>query len=259
MAAKILILDIETSPKVAYVWRFFKENISPKQVKEHGHIMSFAAKWLGDDEVIYQENRTDKDKAIIKSLVQLLDEADVVVAHYGAKFDLPQISARALVHGINPPSPYKIVDTKAVASKHFLFPSNSLEYLCEVLDVKNKKKSHKKFPGFQLWLECLRKNEEAWEEMRTYNIYDVLALEEVYLKMLPWISNHPNVTIYDIENKKDCSCPKCNSTHIHWRGHSHTSLGRYSRFQCQGCGGWGRARVNVLNKDQREVLMTNAG
>ena len=71
--AKILILDIETAPKVALVWRFFKENISPKQVKEHGHIMSFAAKWLGQDEIFYYENRKDNDKGIVERLSYLLD------------------------------------------------------------------------------------------------------------------------------------------------------------------------------------------
>ena len=32
MPPKILILDVETFPNTAYVWRFFKENIGAKQV-----------------------------------------------------------------------------------------------------------------------------------------------------------------------------------------------------------------------------------
>lgn len=258
MPAKILILDIETAPKVAYVWRFFKENVSPKQVKEHGHIMSFAAKWLGEEYVYYEENRKENDIALIKVLNSLLDQADIVVAHYGKKFDLPQISGRSVVHGLKPPSPYKIVDTKEVASKHFNFPSNSLEYLCDVFNVKHKKKSHKKFPGFELWLECLRNNNEAWDEMKEYNIADIYALEDIYLRMRPWVSNHPNVSIFDVEEQKASTCPKCNSPHIHWRGYAHTNLGRYARFQCQDCGGWGRGRQMLLEPNDRKVLMTNA-
>ena len=38
----ILILDIETAPNLAYVWKFFKANISPKQVLEDCSIMSWS-------------------------------------------------------------------------------------------------------------------------------------------------------------------------------------------------------------------------
>ena len=49
----ILILDIETAPNLAYVWKFFKANISPKQVLEDCSIMSWSAKWLGDDKTAF--------------------------------------------------------------------------------------------------------------------------------------------------------------------------------------------------------------
>jgi DNA polymerase elongation subunit (family B) len=252
---KILVLDIETAPKVAMVWRFFKENISPKQVLKHGHIMSYAAKWLGEDDVIYQENRKEDDKELITSLVALLDGADIVIAHNGERFDLPQIRARALVHGIDPPSPVKVIDTYKVAKREFSFPSNSLAYLTMVLDCEIKKGGHKKFPGFELWLECLRNNEEAWEELKEYNIDDVKALEEVYLKMRPWITNHPNVTIYQEPHDEEPCCPKCDSPNINWRGYAYTQSGQYHRFQCVNCGGWGRGRYQVNKKN--ENLLTN--
>jgi predicted RNA-binding Zn-ribbon protein involved in translation (DUF1610 family) len=254
MQPKILILDIETAPKVALVWRFFQENISPKQVLEHGHIMSFAAKWLGNDDVIYEESRTENDKHLIERLVYWLDMADIVVAHNGARFDLPSIRGRALVHGINPPSPVKMIDTYKVVKKEFSFPSNSLEYLTMVLDCNTKKGGHKKFPGFELWLECLRKNEEAWAELKEYNILDVHALEEVYLKLRPWITDHPNVAIYN--EPEHPACPKCGSVSTQWRGYAFTSTGKYHRYQCNDCGGWGRSRYMLNTKN--ENLLGNA-
>lgn len=253
--AKILLLDIETAPKVALVWRFYKENISPKQVLEHGHIMSFAAKWLGSDKVIYQENRKEDDSAIVAALVDLFDQADVVVAHNGDRFDFPQVMARALVHGIRPPSPYKVVDTVKVARKEFSFGSNSLEYLANVLGC-TPKKAHKKYPGFELWLECLRKNEDAWKELRDYNIQDLIVLEEIYLKMLPWMRHHPNVAIFG--DNDGFACPKCGSSHIQRRGYAYTNAGKYHRYQCITCGGWGRTRYTVLDKEERAALLTNA-
>lgn len=249
---RILILDIETSPKLAYVWRFFKENISPKQVKEHGHIMSFAAKWLGEDEIFYFENRDDVDVEIVSQLTSLLDQADMVVAHNGEEFDLKQIRARAVVHKLKPPSPVKVIDTLKVARREFGFPANSLEYLSNVLNIKHKKKSHAKFPGFELWLECLRGNEEAWREMRDYNIHDVLVLEEVYLIFRAWDTKHPNVLVKDdVEEPK---CPKCGSVHVHKRGFAYTNVGKFQRFQCLSCGGWSRTRYSEHGKNVNHLV-----
>lgn len=251
----IYIIDIETAPKVAYVWRFFKEMIGAKQVLDHGHIMSFAAKKLGSDEIIYVENRKDDDKYITQELISVLDDADIVVAHNGDKFDLPTINGRALVHGLKPPSPYKTIDTLKVAHKEFKFERNNLEYLAQVLGCAPKG-GHAKFPGFELWLECLRQNDEAWAEMKEYNIQDVLTLEEVYLKMRPWIRNHPNVGV--LEENAAHTCPKCGSKHLVSRGYTTTSVGKFQRYRCSDCGGWSRARYTVYPKDKRQALLVNA-
>jgi len=251
--AKVLIIDIETAPKIAYVWKFWQENISAKQVKQHGHIMSFAAKWLGDGEIIYQENRKEDDRLIVSRLCELLDQADFAVAHNGEKFDFKQIRARAVVHGLKPPSPFKIIDTYKIAKKEFGFPSNSLEYLTGVLGCKVKKDGHAKFPGFELWLECLRGNDAAWAEMKDYNIKDVIALEELYLKLRPWYTAHPSLAVFSEETEKPV-CPKCGKTHMQYRGYAYTNTGKYHRLQCQDCGGWSRTRYTLLPKNENLLV-----
>lgn len=245
---KTLIFDLETAPSLAHVWRYWQENVSAKQIKEHPFIMSFAAKWLGEKEVFYEEQRTSDDRLLVEKLVYYLDQADLVVAHNGAKFDLPKIKGRALVHGIKPFSPVRIIDTLKVARKNFGFGSNSLEYLSTILDCQVKKQSHKKFPGFELWKECMKGNEEAWAEMKEYNIDDVLALEEIYIKMRPWIDNHPNVVI---DGEIDQAvCTSCGSVDIQWRGYAYTNTAKYHRFQCNSCGSWGRSRYTLLKKNE---------
>lgn len=253
--ARILILDIETAPNIAYVWRFFKENVGAKQVIENSYMLSFAAKWLGKDEIYYEDLSNQHEKDMLKVLYHLLDEADIVVAHNGDGFDLPHIQGRFLMHGIKPPSPYKQVDTVKVARKEFNFPSNSLEYLSNVLDLAIKKGGHKKFPGFELWLGVLRNDPEAWAEMKEYNIDDIRVLELLYLKMLPYMRFHPNIMVYD--GPERCSCPKCGSDSIHYRGYAYTNVGKYHRFQCNDCGGWGRDRFTLFTKEERELLMVN--
>ena len=173
--------------------------------------MSVAMKWLGEDEVFYFENRSDNDKLLVEKIVHYVDQADVVIAHNGKRFDLPKIRGRALVHGLKPPSPVKVIDTLLVARSQFGFTSNSLESLSKLLDLKTKKGGHKKYPGFELWLQCLKQNDEAWDEMREYNIDDILSLEEMYLKMRPWMTQHPNVAIMSSETLESPTCPKCGS------------------------------------------------
>jgi hypothetical protein len=249
--ARVLIIDIENTPSLAYVWKFWQENVSPKQVKEHAQLMSASWKWLGEEEVFYVESRKGNERKLIKPILEALDEADIVVAHNAKKHDLPVINARALVHGFTPPSPYKVVDTLLEARKNFKFGQNSLEYLAKILGCSPKMES-RKFPGFELWKQCLLGNPEAWEEMRVYNIQDVITLEEVYLKLRPWMSQHPNVAIYNEGDQ--VACPKCGGTHIQFRGHYKTSVSKFKRFRCVSCGSWGRLRKNELDKSVRESL-----
>lgn len=250
MKAKILLLDIETAPNIAYVWGAWKQNIGQNQWVKKSHIMSFAAKWLGEDDMIYEENRKADDRKIVKSLFDLLDEADIVVAHNAAKFDLPRIIGRGVVHNYSPPSPYHVVDTLLVARRKLGLVSNTLGSLCEELNLPQKK-THKKYPGFELWLACLRGEDEAWKEMEDYNVADVISLEALYLRLLPYIHNHPNVARY--EEDEVTVCPKCGSHNIQWRGYYYTRAGLcYKRFVCMDCGGWGRVRYSERDRNVQQ-------
>ena len=250
---RILIFDIETAPNLADVWGLWNNNVGLNQLRQSGHVMSFVAKWLGEDDIFYAESRTKNDKKLIKQLHKFIDEADIVIAHNGKKFDMGWFRARAAVHGLTPPSPVRVIDTLLVARSQFYFPSNKLEYLLKVFKCTNKL-SHKKYPGHTLWTECLKGNDEAWEEMKEYNIVDVTALEELYLKMRPWITNHPNMGVY-IEGDDPC-CSKCGSTKMRKDGFSYTNTGKYQQYQCseKGCGGWAKGRTNLYGANKKSLL-----
>jgi len=255
MTAKILVLDIETAPNVAYVWGAWKQNVGQNQWVSKSWIMSFAAKWLGEDKILYEDARTRKqEKRLISSLFELLDEADFVVAHNGQKFDLPRIIGSGIKHGFKPPSPYRVLDTLLVARREFGFVSNTLANLCEEMGLPLKG-THKKFPGFTLWSECMNGNPDAWGEMEEYNVRDITTLEALYLRMRPYFRNHPNVVRGDEEG--ETRCPKCGSDKIQYRGYYYTAAGLcYRRFVCLECGGWGRERF--AEKDRGKGLGRNA-
>ena len=252
---KTLILDIETAPSIAYVWDFWQQNIQHDSVIDYqGYIMCFAYSWLGDNHIHCLENRTDNDKNLVSEILGLLDEADFVVAHNGKKFDIPFIKARAVIHGLNPPSPFKVIDTLQIAKKEMNFKRNSLEFLAQTLGVGEKLK-HNNFPGIKLWDECIKGNDEAWKEMTKYNMQDVSILEKVYIKLRSWYSNHPNITISD--NKPYMCCPKCGSSQLHRRGFYYTNKGQYQRYKCLDCGGWSAETYTANTIEQRKRLLTS--
>ncbi|MEL7422985.1 MAG: ribonuclease H-like domain-containing protein, partial [Bacteroidota bacterium] len=147
------------------------------------------------------------------------------------------------------------IDTLRIAKREFRFDSNKLEYIAKVLGVEEKDQ-HKEFPGFELWAECMAGNPKAWKEMRLYNVQDVITLEQVYLKLRPWATNHPNVMVN--KDSEEHACPKCGGTHLHRRGYQYTNTGKYQRYQCTDCGGWSRTRYTENTKEVRKSLLTNA-
>lgn len=235
-----LVLDIETAPITAYVWGRHDQNIAINQIKVDWHVIGWAAKWLSEPTVIYHDQRNHRDltddRDILKPLWHLLDSADILITQNGKAFDAKKLNARFILHGWNPPSPYKHLDTYLIAKNAGAFTANSLEYLSEKLCKKYKKLKHAKFPGMELWNECLKGNLAAWNEMQKYNIHDVLATEELYGKLKAWApDNAPEV----YEAKPDVNCGVCGA-HAERNGYVVVKGGRKPRYHCQSplCGRW---------------------
>lgn len=255
---KVLTLDIETLPLESYTWGTWRQDVGLNQIKEEWSIASYAAKWLGKRNVIYASTggrgaaKVRDDKALLAQLHALLDETDVVVAQNGIKFDLRKINARMLMHGMAPYSPVRVVDTCRVARRYFGLTSNKLEWMSTHL-TDTPKHQHKRFPGFELWRECLKDNPEAWAQMRTYNIRDVVATEKVYRAQLPWIQDHPNTGLY-ADGEEPC-CPNCGSKKVQRRGTATSRVGVYPRHHCLACGAWSRGKAQLLGTEKRAALL----
>lgn len=254
---KILTLDIETAPIEGFVWSLWKQNIGISQITTEWSLLSYAAKWLHQKRVIYRDNRDREDPrddaVLMEELWNLLNEADIIIAQNGIKFDLRKIRARFVLLGFKPHSPVRVVDTLLEARKAFAFTSNKLEWLSDKLSTRPKSK-HKKFPGFELWTECLKHNVAAWNEMRAYNKVDVLATEEVYLAIRPWVQGHPNIAVFD--DHEHMRCPCCGSDKLVQDGFAYTQVGQYLRYVCE-CGAWSRSRYTVNTIQKRKALLSN--
>lgn len=256
---KILLFDIETSPMLSYIWSLWDETRSMEKVENDWYVMSWSAKWLGDKKTIvkalpdYPSYKKDKqnDKLLLKDLWDLLDEADIVIGHNSMKFDCRKVNARFLSHNMTPPSPYRSIDTLKQAKAHFNFTSNKLNDLGVALGV------GKKIPtgGFELWRGCLNDNRKSWALMKKYNKQDVDLLEKIYLKMRPYMKNHPNISLDDVDDR--IRCPACGSYNIQRRGYSYTNSSKFARLHCEECGKWSRAKINEIDKGDRKNIAAN--
>lgn len=251
---KVLIYDIETAPILGYVWSLWDQNVGLNQIKSDWHVLSWSAKWLDSDEVMYMDNRDAKDieddKKLLKGIWKLLDEADVVITQNGKSFDEKKLNARFIINGFPPPSTSKHIDTKRLAKKHFGFTSTKLEYMTKKLGTKVKKSSHANYPGFELWKACLAGDLKAWKEMEEYNKIDVLSLEQLYKKMIPW-DGAVDFNWYHDELTNVC---KCGSTEFRKAGFHYTATGKFQKYACKHCGSETRSATNLMSKEKKASL-----
>lgn len=250
---RVLIYDIETAPLLGYCWSLWDNNIGLNQIHSDWHVLSWAAKWMGEEDVYYQDQRDAKnvedDKQLLQGIWKLLDECDFVITQNGKKFDQKKLNARFVIHGMKPPSTYRHIDVLQIAKSQFGFTSNKLQYMTETLCKKYKKSGHAKFSGFELWSECLNGNIEAWSEMENYNILDILSLEELYSIISPWDAKLPNFSVYDDEPSENEEWVK--------DGFVYSNLGKYDRYRNTITGQQRRGNINLLSKEKRDSLLRN--
>lgn len=226
MKPKILLLDIETAPATAYVWRLFDENIGLEQLITPSRMLCWAAKWYGGGWHIADErgNRL----AMLKSLHALLSEADAVVTYNGDRFDLPKINGEFVAAGLDPVPPIPSIDLYKTA-KQLGYQSNKLLFVAKHLSIGQKVETG----GFKLWADVMAGDEKAWAKMLRYNKQDVALLEKLYTKLRPYIKSHPA-----LHGNGGVNCPVCGSPKVQRRGNRRTKAFTIERLHCQGCGSW---------------------
>jgi hypothetical protein len=233
---RTLLYDIENTPLMSYNWGIYEQNAI--RVVQHWYILSFSWKWADEKQIhalaltdfpSFKKNIRD-DKPLVMELHKLMSQADEVIAHNGNRHDQKKSHTRMIFHGLTPPEPYNQIDTLTAARSKFAFSSNRLDDLGDYLGVGRKVRIHP-----ETWEDCMNGDRKAFEKMKKYNKQDVALLERVYLKLRPWMANHPNLAEQDGIDR----CPRCGSTKLHSAGFK-TQVGglKYRKYQCQNCGGY---------------------
>lgn len=239
---KILLFDIETAPNLGYIWGKYEQDVIA--FKEHWYIISFAWKWMGEKNSYVKALNDFKgykvgeanDKELVKLLWSLFNQADIIIAHNGNSFDIRKANARFLKHNLQPPSPYKSIDTLLIARRYFKMDSNKLDDLGDYFGIGRKLQTG----GFQLWLGCIAGEKKSWTKMKSYNKHDVILLEKVYMRLRSWNTTHPDLNlIYNTIN----NCPVCRSKKIIADKVIRTKTTRWQSYKCLECGAFHKDRI----------------
>lgn len=228
---RILFWDLETSPIVANTWNLWPQSISHESIVSDWSIICGCWNFLGEETIhSVAIDKPGNDKAVVKRLRDVVASADVIVHHYGDAFDLKKLNARIIYYGFEPLPVIPTVDTKKMAKKVAAFSSNKLDYLSKYLLGKGK--IH---VDYELWLKVMAGSKAALREMVAYNKVDVKRLKEIYLRLLPYMKNHPHIGAIAGKDR-DCSCPNCGSSNVKKNGTKYTAAGvKKQEIQCSDC------------------------
>ena len=227
---KILYLDIETAPADAKIFSLRQRYINPKYITSPGYTLCWAAKWEGQREIIYSGLHNNTVENMLHKMHELLMEADAVVHYNGRKFDMPTLNREFIKMGLPPVTHYHQIDLLKTVRAQFRFESNKLDYVCQLLGL-GAKVQHK---GIQLWYDCMADDAAAWKHMEKYNRQDVKLLPILYHRLLPWITDHPNVGLWKSRIRRTCA--QCGSTKLKSLDTTFKSKAlEYEAFLCGVC------------------------
>lgn len=257
-SARILVFDIETAPIMTYVWRRWQQNVfSDQAIHDDWPVLTWSAKWLCEDEMMNDQMTPEEavardDKRVVTSLWKLFEEADMVIAHNGKKFDKRMANGRFWINNLPPPSSYHVIDTLSVR-KTLALPSNKLDDLRKYKGGEGKIKTEMSW-----WVDFLEGKQEAIDRMSHYNDKDVIELEELYLDVRAWIQPHPNLGLFigtDIQ-----VCPTCASRNLSPIMKPYvTTMNVYQQLRCDDCGAISRNRKpgNEIRSGKTGLLSSN--
>lgn len=244
---KILFFDIETAPITGYTWGTYEQSVI--KILKDWFVLSYAARFRDDDRFFYLDQRfanpIEDDFQLLCGIHHLISECDYLVGHNSMKFDTKKLNARFIKHGLKPLNHYTQIDTLKIARKHFAFTSNKLADLAKFLNCDIQKSTHAKFPGFSMWDECMKGNQEAFAEMEDYNKTDVDVLIAVFNKLAPW---EPTINFQSNYYVPVCVC---GNKKFFKDGFKYTRQGKFQVRRCAECSKTFIEKTNLIDKDLR--------
>jgi len=229
---KRLFFDIETSYYLVPTFQFWKVNINPDNIIREKKIICICYKWQYEDEVhkLIWNSKQD-DTKLVKDFIQVIKQADEIVAHNGDKFDMKELRTRAILTENLMFPVYRTLDTLKKSRQYFRFASNKLDYIGKALGV-GRKLDHE---GMKMWIDiCEHKDQKQLDKMVDYCQQDVILLEDVYTAISPYIYHNTNFAV--LKGGSKWHCPECASDNVKLSHTDATAMGYIQRhMKCLEC------------------------
>lgn len=227
---KILYVDIESSPNCGWFWRpSHKMSLSHSNIQEERQIILASYAWNDDKPktVTWAKDSKSKnkylkysDERVVKTLVEQIHKADLVVHQNGNRFDIPWIRGRAMKYGVKLDTNLQMFDTLKKSRAHLNLNSYRLDYLGSFFLEDRKLETG----GFGLWLDCIAGDTKALKKMKDYCEKDVELLRDYHKYLLNFVPSNNHAGAY-IGNPK-WSCKTCGSTQVRVRKEYYTAAGQ---------------------------------
>jgi uncharacterized protein YprB with RNaseH-like and TPR domain len=254
--AKMLFFDIETS--LANVLGFIDHrnqiNVLGENIINSSKIVSWAGQWLFEEpfgDVMTPKEAINGDpRRIVKNLWNALDEADIVVTYNGKTFDVPYANTFFALYGLGQPSQFAHIDMYNVVKKKLYIKPATLDNVCQTYGLPPKIRTTNK-----LWHDCFFGDQDALNEMFTYNKQDVVILKDLYLYLRPFIGAHPNLAFY-LKDVNKLVCPVCGAQTLTKLIKPYTTLlNVFDAFRCDSCNSIGHGRKNTTDSDLKPFII----
>ncbi len=232
--AKILYIDIETSPNIAMVWATGKQFVAHNQIIHERQIICISYKWEGSDKIynIHWGVNKQCDLNLLKKIIPVLNKADLIIGQNHERFDIKWINTRIAYHRLDPINikTLTLEDTMKLARANFYLNSNSMAYMSKYFKIEQKKDGG----GWDRVKKIvLDKDKDALLEHIDYCNGDIKTTEELYNRMKPYVNLTKSIATIDKGDRNDC--PSCASVNVQKYGKYYTRLGTYQKYRCMGC------------------------
>lgn len=211
--SKVMIYDIETSLVHALVFWTGKKYIRHDDLEEEPKIITVSWKWLGEEEIYYLAWDKDHcDKKLMKEFLKSYNKADMIIGYNNNNFDNRWINARAMKYDLEVNTFVKSYDIMKEEKRVFRVPSYSMDYMAKYSNVVHKQ-GHE---GLVMWkmIQKGNKNEqkEYLQKMIDYNIGDIAATEELYVRLRKYFGHKIHFGVLNGEEKY--TCPNCGTSNV---------------------------------------------
>ena len=234
---KIFVYDIERAPMLREVEEWDLKQYAgygdPKTIKRRSRMVSWAGKFL-DGPMLYSSEWDHGSDAMINSIWQAFDAADVIVGYNSQRFDNLHVHGEFFLRGIDDPSPYRSIDLYRLLKSGIKLDSFKLDHVSQLI-FDDHKVDHGSY--MRMLRGCIEGDPEERQLFASYNKKDVALTERLYYQLRSRIKNHPPVLF----ESNGTNCNACGSEDLVQTGWKLALTLRYPMLRCQSCGWQGRS------------------